>query len=72
MTELPKRPVSSVIRSASGTDIEVLGEVELPVLIGSREVLVHGIASDRVSEMLLGSDLLETQGAVWDLRRVEI
>ena len=72
VTELPKRPVSSVIRAANGTDIEVLGEVELPVWIGNREVLVLGIASDHVAEMLLGIDWLETQGAIWDLRRGEI
>ena len=56
VTELPKRPVSSVIRAAHGTDIEVLGEVELPVWIGNREVLVRGIASDHVAEILLGID----------------
>ena len=44
----------------------------LPVWIGNREVLVRGIASDYVAEMLLGIDWLETQGAVWDLRRGEI
>ena len=69
VTELPKRPVSSVIRAANGTDIEVLGEVVLPVWIENREVLVRGIASDHVAEMLLGIDWLETQGAVWNLRR---
>ena len=64
LTELPKIPVSSVIRAANGIDIEVLGEVELPVWIGNREVLVRGITSDHVAEMLLGIDWLETQGAV--------
>ena len=72
VTELPKKPVSSVIRVANATDIEMLGEVELPVWIGNREVLVRGISSDHVAEMLLGIDCLETQGAVWDLRRGEI
>ena len=72
VTELPKRSVSSVIRAANETDIEVLGEVKLPVWIRNREVLVRSIASDHVAEMLLGIDWLETQGAVWDLRRGEI
>ena len=31
MIELPKRAIRSLIRAANGTDIEVLGEVELPV-----------------------------------------
>ena len=72
MTELPKRAIRSIIRAANGTDIEVLGEVELPVRIGNRDVLVRGIASDHVAEMLLGIDWLEGQGAVCDLRRGEI
>ena len=45
----------------------MLDEVELRVWIGNREVLVRGIASKRVAEMLLGIDLVETQGAVWNL-----
>ena len=52
MTELQKIPVSSVVRAANRTDIEVLGEVKMLVLIGSREVLVRGIASDHVAESL--------------------
>ena len=71
-TELPKRAICSLIRAANGTDIEVLGEVELPVRIGNRDVLVRGIASDDVAEMLLGIDWLERKSAVWDLRRGEI
>ena len=72
VTELTKKPVSSVIRAANGTDIEMLGVVELPVWIENREVLVRGIASDHVAEMLLGSYWLKTQEAVWDLRRGEM
>ena len=72
VTELPKKAISSLIRAANGTDIEVLGEVELPVRIGNRDVLVRVIASDHVAEMLLGIDWLEGHGAVWDLRQGEI
>ena len=72
VTELPKRAIRSLIRAANETDIEVLGEVELPVRIENRDVLVRGIASDHVAEMLLVIDWLEGQGAVWDLRRDEI
>ena len=34
------------------------------MLIGNRDILVRGIASDHVAEMLLGTDLFETRGAV--------
>ena len=56
VTELPKRAISSLIRAANGTDVEVLGEVVMPVVVGSRSILVRGIASDHVAEMLLGID----------------
>ena len=46
--------------------------MELPVWIGNREVLVRGIASDHVAEMLLGIDWRETHGAFWNLRRGEM
>ena len=59
VTELPKIAIRSLILAANGTDIEVLGEVELPVRIGNRDVLVRGITSDHVAEMLLGIDWLE-------------
>ena len=35
----------------------------------NREILVRGIASDHVAEILFGTDWLETQGAIRDLTR---
>ena len=40
------------------------------MLVGNREVLIRGILSDHVAEMLLGMDWLETRGAIWDLKGV--
>ena len=54
--ELPKRPVTSQIRAANGTLIEVLGLVTLPVILGEKKLLVSGVALDHVHEMLLGID----------------
>ena len=70
--ELPKRRIVSQIRAANGTLIDVLGEVELPVVLKGREVIIRRVASNHVAEMLLGIDWLETNGAVWDLRRREL
>ena len=69
---LPKRPVLSQIKAANGTLIEVLGEVDLPVTLKGKEMFIRGVASDHVAELLLGIDWLETNGAVWDLRRGEL
>ena len=70
--ELPKRRIVSQIRAANGTLIEVYGEVDIPVVLKDREVIIRGVASDHVAEMLLGIGWLETYGAVWDLRRGEL
>ena len=66
--ELPKRPIVSQIPTANGTIIEVLGEVDLRVMLKGEEVIIRGVASDHFAEMLLGIDRLENKGAVWDLR----
>ena len=57
--ELPKRPVTSHIRAANGTLIEMLELVQLPLLLTGQQILVDGVASDHVAEMLLGIDRLE-------------
>ena len=62
--ELSKRPITSQIRAANGTLIEVLGLVRLPVLLKGQEVLTEGVASDHVAEMLLGIYWLEEDAAV--------
>ena len=36
------------------------------------EVIIGGVTSDHVAEMLLGIDWMKTNGAVWDLRRGEL
>ena len=42
--ELPKKPVTSQLRAANGTIIEVLGLVSLPVLLRRRQLLIRGMA----------------------------
>ena len=70
--KLPKKPVTSQIRAANGTTIEVLGLVSLPVVLREQELLVSGVASDHIGELLLGIDWLEEQQAIWDMRRGEL
>ena len=65
---LTKKSVTSQIRAANGTTIEVLGLVDLSVLLKGRELLIRGVASDQIGEMLLGIDWFKEQRAVWDMR----
>ena len=67
-----KTPVTSQIRVANGTPIEVLGLVQLPVLLKGQKIFVEGVASDNVAQMLLGIDWLEEQTAIWDMKRGEL
>ena len=54
--ELPKQHIVSQILAANGTFIEVLGEVDHPVVLKGREVIIRGVASDHMTEELLGID----------------
>ena len=72
MQDLPKKPVTSHIRAANSTTIEVLGLVNLPVLLKGRELVIRGVASDHNDEMLLGIEWLEKQRAIWDMRSGEL
>ena len=59
------RNVTSHMRAANGTIIEVLGLVDLPVLLRWKELRVSGVASDHVGELLLGIDWLEEQQEIF-------
>ena len=72
MQELPKKSVTLQRRAANGTHIEVLGLVSLPVVLRGRQLLICGVASDHVGEMLLDSEWLEEEHAIWDMRSGEL
>ena len=72
MRELPKKPITSQMRAANRTIIEMLGLVDLPASLEGKELWVSGVASDHVGELLLGIDWLEEQQEVWDMRRGEL
>ena len=42
------------------------------MLLKGQEILVEGVASGHVVEMLLRIDWLEAQAAIWDMRRGEL
>ena len=49
--ELPKKPITSQMRAANGTIIEVVGLVSFPVLLQVREFLNNGVTSDHICEL---------------------
>lgn len=70
--ELPKRSITSQIRAVNGTLIEVLGLVRLSAHLKRRGILLDGVSSDHIAEMLLGIDWLEAQAVVWDMWRSKL
>ena len=41
-------------------------------MLKGRQLLINELASDHIGEMLLGSDRLEKQQAIWDMRSGEL
>ena len=54
------------LKAANGTTIPILGEVNLPVSIGSYSTQVVGLVSQHVPEPMLGIDFLTRNKAMWD------
>ena len=54
------------LKAANGMTIPILGEVNLPVNIGSYSTRVVGLVSQHVPEPMLGIDFLTRNKAVWD------
>ena len=64
--------MSSQIRAANGILIEAFGLAQLPILLNREEILVEGVTSDHVAEMIVSIDWLEAQAAMWDVRKCEL
>jgi len=60
------RRTNRTLKAANGTNIPILGEVTLPVIIGQYTTQVNGLVSQHVSEPMLGIDFLVDNKAVWD------
>jgi transposase InsO family protein len=52
--------------AANGTEISVLGEVELGMSVGPIRFTVRGLCSNNVAEIILGLNFLREQEVVWD------
>jgi len=54
------------IRAANGTEIPILGEVNLNLEIGDYTTRVVGMVSDRIQEPVLGIDFMTRNKVIWD------
>ena len=60
------KETNRTLRAANGTVIPILGEVQLPVMIGNWTAQMTGLVSKHVAEPMLGIDFLVENKAVWD------
>ena len=67
------RPLEEALLAANGTHIMVLGNITGGVGHGKNHeqpsVKLKGLASEYVTEVMLGNDLLRKHEAVWDFGR---
>jgi len=54
------------LSAANGTPIPLLGEITLPIHIGSYSTSVTGLVSEHIEEVMLGIDWLTANNVVWE------
>ena len=60
------RPTDYTLRAANGTRIEVLGCAEVPITTELFSSTIDGIATNHVTEVMLGADWLSDNNAQWN------
>jgi transposase InsO family protein/predicted aspartyl protease len=60
------------LRAANGTSVGVKGRVIVQALMRDHRLLVSGLASDHIVEIILGNDFLQEHDALWNFRTGEL
>jgi hypothetical protein len=55
--------------AANGTDIPLLGSVEIPIIIEGYDTTVMVVVSEVLDELMQGVDWLTKEGCVWDFKK---
>jgi len=66
VSEMTIRSTKLKLRAANGTDVPILGEVDIDFMIEGHPVRANVAVSDVVEELILGSDWLSETGCTWD------
>ena len=62
-------PSTQRLWAANGTEIEIVGEVTVPLLLDGRCIDTTALVSPDVEEVMLGSDWLQAHNCLWDFGR---
>jgi len=70
--DVPIRKTNQLLTAANGSDIPLLGELDIMLKIGIRETSSLASVSEHVQEVMLGIDWLEKNGVVWDFAKGKV
>ena len=59
-------PYPTRVRAANDTPLEILGAVELPGMWGTTPVVIRGLVTPHVEDVLLGEGFLQEYKVLWD------
>jgi len=65
-------PVNRYLQAANDTDIEITGEVTLPLTLNDRCVMTHALVSPDVGEVIMGANWLTDHKCIWDFANRQI
>lgn len=65
-------PTSRQLQAANDTEIEITGEVTLPLMLNGRRIRTQALVSPDVGEMMLGADWLHDHRCVWDFANRQV
>jgi len=66
------RKTNQVLTALNGSDIPLLGELDIMLKIGVRETSSLALVSEHVQEVMLGIDWLKKNGVVWDFAKGKV
>jgi len=70
--DVPIRKTNQVLTAANGSDIPLLGELDIVLKIWERETSSLALVSEHVQEVMLGIDWLEKNGVVWNFAKGKV
>ena len=65
-------PVNRYLQAANDTDIEITGEVTLPLMLNDRCIMTHALVSPDVGEVMLGANWMYDHRCIWDFANRQI
>jgi predicted aspartyl protease len=72
MNSTPLEETNLKLYAANGTDIPLLGTVNIPILIEGYRTMAKVVISDVIDELILGVDWLTAQGCVWNFKKATL